>query len=255
MQKETKGKKRSAGLFLWQRVLSRLTGLPSLTPRLSPTDLPRFSQYIELLSTSDDAGGWSLPVGSRGERWTEQTSPLSVAILRTSKRVYNEAVGYLYSENTLHLSDPFYLAETILPTLGAEKLRLLQYASFAWPEWEEYYPHPDGDGEGEGEGGGTFGAVGLLVQHCPNLKEIEFEDAGLRGSNLPGGVDQLLDAFYLFNSYLQAVPSLKKITVHVNQHERWRRYFDGYWDDEQRVIEVMRNAGWLLQARAYYRWQ
>lgn len=187
-----------------------------------------------------------------GEYSSEVYSPLSVAILRTSKRVYNEAVGILYGENILHIDDPFCLVETILPTIGAEKLRFLRRASFAWPEWEEYYPYPDGDGNGQG--GGSFGAVGTLVQLCPDLKEIEFEDAGLRGANLPGGVDQLLDAFVLFDSYLQAIPSRPKISVYVNPTDRWRRRYDGYWDDELRVVNVMSDAGWVLIGRECYRW-
>ncbi|KAK7970183.1 hypothetical protein PG988_009256 [Apiospora saccharicola] len=244
-------------------------------------DLPpeiRNKIYLELLSRpqTEADGFYHFPIGSFEVDWpevdlTEQTSreedssdedlpeekePLSVAILRTSKRVYNEAVGYLYSENTLYLSGPLYLAEAILPTFGTDKLRFLRYASFAWPEWEEYY-YSDSDSDPDGLSSDSFGAVGLLVQHCPDLREIEFEDAGLRGAYLPGGVDQLLDAFHLFNSYLhylQAVSPLEKISVRVNPSDRWRRQFDDLWDDEHRVYNAMSDAGWVLVGRDYYRW-
>ncbi|KAK8138102.1 hypothetical protein PG984_001482 [Apiospora sp. TS-2023a] len=212
---------------------------------------PSRDQKQDLPPTEAD-GFHHFPIGSFEVDWSEENEPLSVAILRTSKRVYNEAVGYLYSENTLYLSDSLYLAETIIPTFGADKLRFLRYASFAWPEWEEYY-YSDPDGLRSD----CFGAVGLLVQHCPDLREIVFEDAGLRGAYLPGGVDQLLDAFHLFNSYLQylqAVSPLQKISVHVNPSDRWRRQFDDLWDDERRVYNVMSDAGWVLVGRDYYRW-
>ncbi|KAK8050723.1 hypothetical protein PG994_012453 [Apiospora phragmitis] len=92
--------------------------------------------------------------------------------------------------------------------------------------------------------------VSLLVQHFPHIEEIEFDDVGLRGSNLQsGGIDQVLDAFLRLHSYLESIPSLKKITVWVKPCDRWRRHFDAYWDDELRPTAAISKAGWVLEGR------
>ncbi|KAK8088545.1 hypothetical protein PG997_003506 [Apiospora hydei] len=137
-----------------------------------------------------------LPSDDQEESWPEEPEyddmPLSVQILRTSKRVYNEAVGFLYSESTLNLS---FLRRAWLP----------------WPEWNEYHPYPDGGADK----GGSFGLLALLVQHCPHIQEIEFDDLGLRGTNLAaaGGVEHVLDAVQVLDSYLRTIPSLKKLST------------------------------------------
>ncbi|KAK8055756.1 hypothetical protein PG993_000983 [Apiospora rasikravindrae] len=214
-------------------------------------DLPpeiRNKIYKELFSAPDDSDGWSRPVGV-----SEQTSPeqhqetLSVQILRTSKRVYNEAVGILYSESTLCFADPGGLLETILPTIGAKNLSFVRHASLPWPEWAEYYPqHPDGEGESS-----NFGLVALLVQHCPHIQEIEFDDLGLRGTDL--GIEHVLNAVQVFESYLRTIPSLRKVTVWVNPCDRWRKSLDDLWEPERRVEEAVAKAGWVLQGREHYR--
>ncbi|KAK8050080.1 hypothetical protein PG994_011810 [Apiospora phragmitis] len=214
-------------------------------------DLPgevRNKIYLEVLSTPDDTEGWSRPVHTSGENSSEQNGGYSISILRTNKRIYDEARSILYRENTLYLGHPLDLTENILPTVGAKNVSFTRRASLPFPEWEEYPPYP-------GSHDGTFGMVSVLVQHCPHIEEIEFGDVGLRGSNYQsGGIEQVLEAFLRLSSYLQSIPSLKKITVWVNPYESWRRQFDAFLDDELRVENAMSKAGWVLEGREHYRW-
>ncbi|KAK7940760.1 uncharacterized protein PG986_013147 [Apiospora aurea] len=196
--------------------------------------------------TSPEQQEEELPSDGQEESWPEEPEydemPLSVQILRTSKRVYNEAVGFLYSESALNLS---FVRRVWLP----------------WPEWNEYHPYPDGGADGEGESG-SFGLVALLVQHCPHIQEIEFDDLGLRGTNLAatGGVEHVLNAVQVLDSYLRTIPSLKKVTVwgnpcyHFDVWDLFRESRDVYWEPERRLEDAVENAGWVLMRRDCYRW-
>ncbi|KAK7988234.1 hypothetical protein PG989_008549 [Apiospora arundinis] len=168
----------------------------------------------------------------------------NLSILYAAKGVYNEAVGVLYGENTIHLCGPILSRDyTQHRTLGGAELRFVRRASFSWPLFGEHTLSPSGPGR-------IDELVIPLLEHCTYLEELEFKDVGFRNIDTPGDILQAMLVFDYFDKFLQAIPSIRTKTVKLYEPDYIDMYFTQVLCDyTARVlfIHVASQAGWVLE--------
>ncbi|KAK8027027.1 hypothetical protein PG991_004083 [Apiospora marii] len=187
----------------------------------------------------------------RLRRLPKQPLPLAVSLLRASKRVYAEAVGILYGENTMRLDNAPEVTDFMLRLIGRGSANFIRRASFPYscqPLLNSYIgiAHDEREQRRKPESN----AIVRLAEHCPGLREIVLKEAAILDDDWldPYGSEEeemeevvVLEAFSRLNVYLwTAFPCLQRVVAQLRPPNPFTpRYLPALEDR-------MREAGWTV---------
>jgi len=193
---------------------------------------------------------------------------LCPTLLATSKQVYEESIGFLYSDNCFRFNDmPKYFEELNVPgakpciqlflcQIGARS-SLLRHVAVTFPTPLGYGPRPDQPHPRH------LRTLDLLRYVCTNVRTFELVlPLGAARSVLdvsPGTPAELLD---LISTYLKALPSLREVVVDIRVPDEdpeelgpfedldgdgWQEISDDEWDAEDRLRQKLLARGWAVR--------
>ncbi|KAK8081765.1 hypothetical protein PG996_000546 [Apiospora saccharicola] len=197
-------------------------------------------------------------------------------MLRTSKRVYAEAAGILYGENTLYICRSPNSIKNLLQTIGPRNAGLIRrVAGFHWPYAS--FPSPPSL-LAEEEGGRRF--AGLTELEFREFTHLKFQDLGRLPLwwNSPMHISLRFDKVYVEQSrsegpgwtkkVAEALPALLETRLRADfprlrgvtlEHVAWpswyadreegRAFREGRLEWETEMEGVMRVAGWGLERK------